>query len=82
VGTGTLPHKKIKDLLKFFDTVDLDDTEEIKLDPATTIVGVKKFINFSKTLLKDATKVTKVNRPYILRLHRLRQYYEQKRTNT
>lgn len=81
MATETLTkEEKLKELLTYFDDIEIGEGEEVRLDEATIIVDVKKFIIFSQDLLKGKT-FTKITNPYILRLHKLRLHYEQKRKN-
>lgn len=75
-------YEKVQELLNYFKGIDIQPGEAVQLDQCTYIVDVQKFINFSNDLLKGKTNFTKITRPYILRLHKLRLYYEQKRKNT
>lgn len=74
--------QKVRDLLAFFDTIEVSDNEEVQLDVATRVTDVKKFINFSREMLKNFDVLTRINKPYITRLHRLREYYEQEQKAT
>lgn len=74
--------QKVRDLLAFFDTVEIADSEEVQLDAATRVKDVKKFINFSRDRLANFDTLNKLNQPYIIRLHRLRLHYEQEQKTT
>ena len=80
--TETLTHRKIQELFDYFSNTTIEEGEKVQLDNCTSVVDVKKFINFSTTLLTGEGVITRLNKPYIIRLHKLRLYYEQKRTHT
>jgi hypothetical protein len=73
---------KIADLLQYFEGLEVEPGQSVKLDAATTITDCEKFINFSRARVKDVEIVTPANKPYIVRLHKLRLHYEQKQKTT
>lgn len=75
-GQATATLAKIDALIDYFEN--FQEEGSVQLDNVTFIFDVKKFVASHVSFLKNIPNFN-VLKPYAIRLHKLRLYYEQKR---